>query len=155
MKYSLDYFTRLLLTLFICRSLYATPQVSLPQYNAGPVTNYNAARPDTNDVVRFRRGERYNIPDPSVAELGEESDAHLMELPASHFRRESMPFRSSDAVVVGGISAGQAYLSNDKRDIYSEFKVRLSDVLKSPNTPYLTAGGSVDVTRKGGAIRLP
>jgi hypothetical protein len=145
----------LLLMFFSSYSLQAAPQASSPQYNAGPVTNYSTAQPDTGDVLRFRRGERFNIPDPSVAELGEDSDAHLMQLPASHFRRESMPFGSSDAVVVGSIKAGQAYLSNDKREIYSEFKVQLSEILKSPSTPYLTVGSLVDVSRRGGAIKLP
>jgi hypothetical protein len=132
-----------------------TPQTSSPLYSPGPVTSYSAALPDAKNVLRFRRGERYNIPNPSVAELGEDSDAQLMELPATHFKRESLPTTASDAVVVGSIKAGQAYLSNDKRDIYSEFKVQLIEVLKSPNAPFLNAGDSVDVSRKGGVIRLP
>ena len=33
-----------------------------PKYSSGPVTDYNSAVPNSNDNLRFRRGERYNIP---------------------------------------------------------------------------------------------
>jgi hypothetical protein len=56
---------------------------------------------------------------------------------------------------VGTVGAGQAYLSNDKRRLYSEFKVELQDVLKSPTGPYLMAGDSIDVQREEGKVKLP
>jgi len=128
----------------------ATP----PQYSPGPITDYNAALPNSADVLRFRRGERYNIPNPSVPELGENSQT-LWDLPESHFQKSPMPFGTSDAVVIGIVTAGQSYLSNDKRNIYSEFKLELLESIKTPNTPYLRAGDAIDIQRKGGAIRLP
>jgi hypothetical protein len=73
---------------------------SPPMYSAGPVTDYNLALPNSGDVIQFRRGERYNIPDTSVAELGENSEARLWTLPSSHFKKDPMPFASSDGVVV-------------------------------------------------------
>jgi hypothetical protein len=48
-------------------------------YNAGPVTDYNLALPNSGDVIQFRRGERYNIPDTSVPELGENSEGEAMD----------------------------------------------------------------------------
>jgi len=66
-----------------------------------------------------------------------------------------MPFGASDAVVVGAVTAGQSYLSNDKRDLYSEFKLKLQETIKTSNAPYLRAGDSIDIQRKGGAVRLP
>jgi hypothetical protein len=53
------------------------------------------------------------------------------------------------------VTEGQSYLSNDKRNIYSEFKLKLQEIIKTPNGPYLRVGDSIDVQRKGGAIRLP
>jgi len=104
---------------------------AVPAYIVGPLTEYSAAQPDTTDAMRYRRGERYNIPDPTVPELGETSEP--IELQSeTHFRRDPLPFDNSDAVVVGTVRAGQAYLSNDKRRLYSEFKVELHDVIKSP-----------------------
>ena len=127
---------------------------SPPMYNAGPVTDYNLALPNSGDVIQFRRGERYNIPDTSVAELGENSEARLWTLPSSHFKKDPMPFASSD-VVVGTVSAAQTHFSNDRRDIYSEFKITIQDVVKTSANPYLRVGNSVDIQRPGGAVRLP
>jgi len=128
----------------------ATP----PQYSPGPTTDYTAALPNSTDVLRFRRGERYNISNPSLPELGENRQT-LWDLPETHFKKSSMPFDTSDAVVVGTVTAGQAYLSNDKRNVYSEFKLKLLETIKTPNAPYLHAGDAIDIQRKGGAIRLP
>ena len=66
-----------------------------------------------------------------------------------------MPFDASDAVVVGTVTAGQAYLSNDRRDIYSEFKVKLEEIIQNSDTHYLRASDSIDIQRTGGVIRLP
>jgi hypothetical protein len=55
----------------------------------------------------------------------------------------------------GTITAGQAYLSNDKQNIYSEFKLKIQETVKAPNDRYVRAGDSIDAQRKGGAIRLP
>lgn len=132
----------------------SSPPSSPPMYNAGPVTDYNLALPNSGDVIQFRRGERYNVPDTSVAELGENSEARLWTLPSSHFKKDPMPFASSD-VVVGTVSAGQTHFSNDRRDIYSEFKIAIQDVVKNSANPYLRVGNSVDVQRPGGAVWLP
>jgi hypothetical protein len=130
----------------------ASPQS--PQYNSGPVTDYNSAVPNGNDNLRFRRGERYNIPISSLPELGEDSEATLWDLPETHFKKDLMPFEGSDAVVVGAVTSGQAYLSNDKRSIYSEFKLKVREVVKTTGAMSLRADDSIEIQRKGGAIRL-
>jgi hypothetical protein len=126
-----------------------------PEHSSGPVTDYAAARPDAKDVLRFRRGERYNIPDPNLAELTEDSPPAILDLPLSHSRRDPMPLATSDTVVIATIKTGQAYLSNDKRDIYSEFAATVDEVVKTPTAPYLRAGNTIDVQRHGGMIKLP
>jgi hypothetical protein len=129
----------------------ATP----PQHSAGPITDYGAALPNLGDVLRFRRGERYNIPNPSLSELGEDSEPGIWELPLSHFGKDAMPFAASDVVVVGTVTAGQSFLSNDRRDIYSEFKFKLEEVVKNSANFYVRMTDSIIVQRKGGAVRLP
>ena len=126
-----------------------------PLYSCGPITDYNAALPNATDVLRFRRGERYNIPEPTLPELGEDSEVGIVALPATHSKKNPMPFDASDAVVVGTVTAGQAYLSNDRRDIYSEFKVKLEEIIQNSDTHYLRASDSIDIQRTGGVIRLP
>jgi hypothetical protein len=90
-----------------------------------------------------------------VPELGEGSDPGIWNLTPSHFRKDAMPFAASDAVAIGTVTAGQAYLSNDKRELYSEFKFSPTEVIKNPQAPYLLTGDVVDIQRRGGAVRLP
>jgi hypothetical protein len=131
------------------------PIATPPQYSPGPITDYSAALPNSGDVLRFRRGERYNIPDPSVSELGEDSEPGIWDLPPSHFRKHAMPFAASDAVVVGTVTAGQSFLSNDRQNIYSEFKLKLYESIKNSANFYVRVGELIAIQRKGGAIRLP
>jgi hypothetical protein len=148
----------ILLFLFTSGSFGQTPVASsakAPLYSLGPITDYHAALPNYRDVLQFRRSERYNIPDSTVPELGEDSEAGLVDLPPTHSKKDPMPFNTSDAVVVGTVTAGQSYFSNDKRDIYSEFKLNLQEIIKNSETVYLRANDSIDIQRKGGAIRLP
>jgi hypothetical protein len=130
------------------------PSSSPPLFSAGPITDYKATLPNPGDVLQFRRGERYNI-DSSVPELGEGSDPGIWNLAPSHFRKDAMPFAASDAVAIGTITTGQAYLSNDKRELYSEFKFSLKEVIKNSQAPYLRTGDTIDIQRRGGAVRLP
>lgn len=140
---------------FVARSQTSPTASPPPQYSYGPITDYSAALPNSTDVLQFRRGERYNIPNPSLPELGEKSDERILELPTSHSQRDPMPFGGSDAVLIGTITAGQAHLSNDKRNVYSEFTVLIQEVIKTPTAPYLRVGDSIDIEGSGGAIRLP
>jgi hypothetical protein len=112
------------------------------------------ALPNSSDVLRFRRGERYNIPDSTLPKLGEDSEVGIVDLPATHSKKNPMPFDTNDAVVVGTVTAGQSYLSNDKRDIYSEFKMKVQEIIQASDIVYLRANDSIDIQRKGGAIRL-
>jgi hypothetical protein len=132
----------------------ATPSPS-PLHSSGPVTDYNLAVPNPSDVLRFRRGGRFNNPIPATPELGEDSETTLWDLPETHFKKDPMPFDGSEAVVAGTVTAGQAHLSNDKRNIDSESKLKIQGIVKAPNGSYLRVSDSIDIHRKGGAIRLP
>ena len=150
------------LTLVLCLDAQAqttpppsTASAGTPLYSPGPVTPYTEANKPSSDVLRFRRGERYNSPSSPLPPLGEQSDATLVTEQMGDVYRDPMPFANSDAVVVGEIKDGQAYLSNDKRDIYTEFNVAVQEVIKTPNSPFLWSGDTVAIERNGGAVSLP
>lgn len=63
-------------------SIPQTPGSAPPPHSVGTNTDYDAAQPNSRDVLRFRRGERYNIPNPTLSELSESSPAILLDLPA-------------------------------------------------------------------------
>jgi hypothetical protein len=65
-----------------------------------------------------------------------------------------LPATTSDAVVVGEVSNAEAFLTEDKTAIISEFTVQLSEVLKDNPTVPLVSGTSIDVNRSGGAVRF-
>jgi hypothetical protein len=56
---------------------------------------------------------------------------------------------------VGTIVHGQSYLSNDKTAIYTEMHVKIGKVLYNKSPHAISAGTDIDVTRMGGAVRMP
>jgi hypothetical protein len=130
-----------------------TSAASAPYNNFGPVTDYSVALADSSSSTHIKKGGRYNINDDRLPELGESSEPNLFDLPRSHTSKPTAP-SEDDLIVVGTVTGGQSYLSNDKRNIYSEFKVSLREVIQR-SAAGLAAGQSIDIERNGGAIRLP
>lgn len=127
-------------------------KASAPFNNFGPITDYSTAQTDSFDSSHVRKGARYGINNSQVPELGENSEPNLFDLPRSHTSK-TVSATDYDTIVVGTVTGGQSYLSNDKRNIYSEFKITLQEVIKGPAG--LVAGQSIDIERSGGALRLP
>jgi hypothetical protein len=67
----------------------------------------------------------------------------------------ALPVSQSGMVVIGEVVDAQSYLSVSKDWVYSEFTVRVEEVLKNASGVTLTTGGSIDVNRDGGRIRFP
>jgi hypothetical protein len=123
-----------------------------PDKSFGPITDYDSALRNPFDSNQARRSMRYNINSESP-ELGESSSQNLFDLPPSH-SPISTSISDSDTVIIGTVLQGQAYLSGDKRNIYSEFSVSVQEIIKAQSVS-LSAGQSIDVERRGGTIRLP
>ena len=64
----------------------------------------------------------------------------------------AIPAGESEIVIVGEVLDAQAYVSNNKKGVYSEFTVRVSEVLKN-NSTNITRGSSICVDREGGFVR--
>jgi hypothetical protein len=67
----------------------------------------------------------------------------------------AIPVAESDVVILGEISDGRAYLSNDQTGIYSEFTISVEEVLKNDGDSLLIPGAEVQAERSGGAIKFP
>lgn len=63
-----------------------------------------------------------------------------------------LPASESESVVVGEILGAQAYMSNNKKGVYSEFTIRVDEILKN-NSTNITQGSSINVDREGGFVR--
>lgn len=116
-----------------------------------PIADYNAPEPhDPRDrALRKLRSKRYDGGG-FVQESASEEETTVIngiEYPA-------LPVADSDVVVLGEVLAGQAHLSNDKRAVYSEFAVRIDEVLQNKCAP-LAPGNSITAERAGGRVRFP
>jgi hypothetical protein len=129
-----------------------------------PVAAYDAPEPSdlTLKTLRTARGEKHNLRvrptdkvDVKRFMLTEKSESSWGG-PSSHAEVEpGLPASKSDAVVVGEVTDANAYLSEDKTNVYSEFTVRIEEILKNSTSVPLAAGTSVTTVRTGGAVRFP
>ncbi len=67
---------------------------------------------------------------------------------------ETIPIEKSNLIVTGQIVSGEAFLSNDKRAVYSEYIVAIDEILKGDN-PNFTTGSTITIDRFGGYVRYP
>jgi hypothetical protein len=121
--------------------------------NAWPIADSTAPEP-ADPVKRAKRrakGEKYKESISQLADRNETIFSHQdWEAGLSAF-----PVSKSDAIVIGRVLDAQAYLSNDKTGVYSEFKVSTEQVLKNDRFASLNNNSSIVVDRKGGRVRYP
>lgn len=119
-----------------------------------PVADYNA--PEPADKVRRdkrrARGRKHDKAtfsvDPSLGENVQVESSHwFYGLPA-------LPTAQSAVVVIGEVVGANAFLSPDKSGVYSEYGVRISEVLKTDDAT-ISRDCTIDVERHGGRVRLP
>jgi hypothetical protein len=68
---------------------------------------------------------------------------------------DPFPASRSVAVVIGTVLSGKAYVSKDHTFVYSDYQIRIDQVLKPDPSANLTVGGVVVAMRQGGTIRFP
>lgn len=67
----------------------------------------------------------------------------------------AFPIIQSSAIVIGEITDAQAYLSNDKTGIYSEFSICIEKVVKNAGEEPITNDSVIEAEREGGRVRFP
>jgi hypothetical protein len=121
------------------------------QDNQMPVATFNASDP-ADPAVRDLRRVRSSRHDKRRPQPLSELPAGIEELPlTSHWAwgMVALPSTQSDAVVIGEVTDAQAYLSNDRTGVYSEFTVRVKEVLKNLNQVSLIPSEAVILEREG------
>ncbi len=118
-----------------------------------PIVEFTAPEP-TNSEERARRraiGDKYNEAQIPVSEYVEAitSSAHWM------VGLTAFPVDKSKAVIIGEVLDAQAHLSTDKTGVYSEFKIRIDEILKDESGLSLSRGDSLIAERPGGRVRFP
>ncbi|HXQ71314.1 MAG TPA: hypothetical protein VN844_12540 [Pyrinomonadaceae bacterium] len=108
---------------------------------------------DLSDPKKNAKRKRYNDGklvyskiDPSMVES--------VFTPEPHFAFPALPVAESELVVVGTIGSGQAQVSENKRNVFSEFTLIVESVLKSKD-PGVVQGSVLTVDRIGGHVKYP
>jgi hypothetical protein len=65
----------------------------------------------------------------------------------------ALPAAQSKVVVIGEVTDVQAHMSNDRNGVYSEFAVRVEEVLKNSTDIELAAGSAIVLEREGGIVK--
>lgn len=66
----------------------------------------------------------------------------------------ALPTEQSSAVIRGEVLSAHAYVSTDQSGVYSEFTIRVNEVLKNDGRASLAPGGLVSADRLGGRVRI-
>jgi hypothetical protein len=121
--------------------------------NQLPVADYDAPSPDEPEKQVKRRninshfdrqGFVVKTPDPAVT---------LTEAFYEGRERWAIPAAESDAIVVGKVQRAQAYLSNDKSGVYTEFIIVVDEVLKTDGLTQILPRSNIVASRAGGVVR--
>ena len=75
-------------------------------------------------------------------------------LPEGNFDFPALPVAKSQLIVVGRVSEARAHLSEHKMNVYSEFLIVVSSVLKTPNEE-ITNSSLLTIERLGGKVKYP
>ena len=77
------------------------------------------------------------------------NDGEVAFLPEWQFNFPALPVVKSDVIVIGEVLTAEAHRSENKLNVFSNFEVRLDEVLKGAN---LSAGNVINVQRVGGFV---
>lgn len=129
-----------------------------------PIADYDGKEPaDLNmQALRRARAKRHNIQlgatvkvDVRRLMLTEQSNSSWGGPPSHAAIEPALPASQSDVIVVGQVTSAQAFLSEDKTNVYSEFTILIDEILKNNSSIGLTAGNTLTAVRSGGAVRFP
>ena len=126
----------------------------------GPTVDYEldfqiAAQANPKErALRELRGRRYN----------QRAPEQLAHLPSNwegfstgtdwYLYVPALPVGESDAVIVGEVGGSEAHLSVDKTGVYSEFSIKVDEVLKNHQERSLKVGDFTIGEREGGVVRF-
>ncbi|MCU1267622.1 MAG: hypothetical protein JWM21_3940 [Acidobacteria bacterium] len=65
-----------------------------------------------------------------------------------------MPLAQSKTVVIGDVLNAQAYLSNDKTGVYSEFTIKVDEIITNRDVLSISPGCVIEADRQGGRVRF-
>lgn len=130
--------------------------------NELPIAKFPTPGTSSADMSPLRRlrNKRRDLPNTTAGVkkfvLTEDSPRVLLQLQESHPGVElAFPLGQSNAIVIGETIEAHAYLSDDRTSVYSEFTLRVNDVLSNEAATTLNTGMLITTERPGGRVRFP
>lgn len=126
------------------------------------VADYSGVEPSDPQKRASRkvRAHRYNMPasksvDPKRFAVTEDRESSFGGPPSHAPIEPALPAAQSDAVVIGEVTSAQAFFTEDKTGVVSEFTIHIKDMLKENLVAPFSVGDSLDAIRVGGGVRFP
>ena len=118
-----------------------------------PVAEFNEPEP-TDPLKRDQRKQKQKRKNGLrlVMQNPEPDSGGGLLLPHNQFDFPGLPVEQSAVIVIGDVLQSEAHLSEDKTGVFSEFTIRLVDVLKADSS---LPGSEMIVERLGGYVRYP
>lgn len=125
-----------------------------------PVTEYEAPEPD-DPQKRAKRNARGRKHDRSMMgvrgglKAPRDAGDEIVLITDWETRVPDVPAAQSEVILVGEVLDANAFVSADKNGVYSEFGVRVREVLKNRSASAVRPGDTLTVERRGGQVRYP
>lgn len=119
---------------------------------ATPVAEFNDSNPVSSErASKNARWDNHRL-------VNNQADPGVASVVRDHWEGQSLsdlPTDVSDLIVEGKVTDSAAFLSNDKGDVYSEFTVKVTEVLKAAPGLTIKPGESIAAQRWGGRVKYP
>jgi hypothetical protein len=143
----------------------ANKPIEIPSKHSGPLPKAefgrNPAETAAQRIHRQSREDRHRnffplISDPGKLVQGQQETAGIMIIDTVTVESsEQFPVSLSAAVIVGTVMNAQGFVSQDRTYVYSDFEVRVDEILKQDGKAKLSVGKTVVVSRIGGSVYFP
>jgi hypothetical protein len=108
-------------------------------------------------VVRESRHKNtfHEITDPADTSAPGEGEDYIVKIDDYAQPLDPFPLARSAAVVIGTVLSSKAFVSKDHTYVYSDYQVRVDQVLKQDPSANLVVGGRIVASKESGTIHFP
>jgi hypothetical protein len=120
-----------------------------------PIADYDEAEltdPQKNQIRKEKKLRHNNFR--MVARNPPEWQAELLVINEGNLNFPAIPVIESTLILRGSVRAAEAHVSENKKNVYSEFRVSITKVFKTASSS-IVEGSEITVDRVGGFVRYP
>lgn len=119
-----------------------------------PTAEYDSTEPSDPDKRVQRKIKNRHYDKRGMVVKNPDTSITLTEVLHEGKERWPLPTSDSDVILIGEVQDKQAYLSNDKSGVYTEFTISVTEVLKG-DLPQTDQNNTITASRMGGIVHYP